>query len=149
MEPDAAYDARRDGRYVADVVAGWFTESADFGGGPLKSAGGKDIAIARLDANGQHLWSKRFGDWQNQYATAVATMPGTNRIVSRPPAAAASTLGAGRSWARGRRTSGSRCSSLDLPRRTLDVTHGARVEAELHAVARREPQAPTTRCPAP
>ena len=34
----------------------------DFGGGPLTSAGDHDIFVARLDALGNHKWSKRFGD---------------------------------------------------------------------------------------
>jgi hypothetical protein len=63
------------------IVGGWFTESVDFGDGPLVSLGGKDIALAKYDATGAYLWAKRFGDSQNQYATAVGTMPGTNRIV--------------------------------------------------------------------
>jgi hypothetical protein len=63
------------------VVAGWFTETTDFGGGPLTAAGGKDIAIAKYDSAGNYLWSTSFGDSQNQAATAVATMPGTNRVV--------------------------------------------------------------------
>jgi hypothetical protein len=63
------------------IVSGWFTETADFGGGPLLSAGGKDIALAKYDAMGGLLWAKSFGDSANQYATAIATAPGTNRIV--------------------------------------------------------------------
>jgi hypothetical protein len=38
-----------------------FSGTIDFGGGPLTSAGTSDLAIAKLDASGAHLWSKRFG----------------------------------------------------------------------------------------
>ena len=43
-------------------VAGAFASAAvDFGGGPLQNAGGWDIFLLKLDPNGDHLWSKRFG----------------------------------------------------------------------------------------
>jgi hypothetical protein len=38
-----------------------FNGTVDFGGGPLTSAGTSDLAIAKLDASGAHLWSKSFG----------------------------------------------------------------------------------------
>ncbi len=64
------------------VIAGAFTESVDLGGGVLIAAGGsKDILLAKLDPNGAHLWSQGFGDAASQFATAVAVMPGSNRIV--------------------------------------------------------------------
>jgi hypothetical protein len=43
------------------VLVGYFQGVVDFGGGPLVSAGASDIVIAKLDGNGKHLWSKRFG----------------------------------------------------------------------------------------
>lgn len=43
-------------------VGGNFNGTIDFGGGPLTSAGGYDIFVAKLDANGNHVWSKAFGD---------------------------------------------------------------------------------------
>ncbi len=39
-------------------VTGTFQGTVDFGGGGLTSAGGNDICIARLDAAGNHVWSK-------------------------------------------------------------------------------------------
>lgn len=58
------------------VVAARGTSTIDFGGGPLQSAGGTDLFLARLAPDGEHLWSKRFGDAANQfddgYALAVA-----------------------------------------------------------------------------
>ena len=44
------------------VVAVHYLGTVDFGGGPLTSAGGRDIAIAKFDDNGSHIWSERFGD---------------------------------------------------------------------------------------
>ena len=44
------------------LVTGWFNGSIDFGGGPLVSAGGTDIFLAKFDKTGAHLWSQRFGD---------------------------------------------------------------------------------------
>jgi hypothetical protein len=49
-------------------VAGWFQSTIDFGGGPL-STGASGPAynlynafVVKLDANGNHVWSKAFGD---------------------------------------------------------------------------------------
>jgi hypothetical protein len=53
-------------------VVGAFTGTLDLGGGPLVSAGGTDIFIARLDASGHHVWSRRFGDAADQSALGVA-----------------------------------------------------------------------------
>jgi len=44
------------------AIVGTFEETVDFGGAPLTTAGGGDIFVVKLDANGNHLWSKRFGD---------------------------------------------------------------------------------------
>lgn len=43
------------------VLAGSFQGTVDFGGGPLVgSAGSLNLWIARLDAAGQHVWSRRY-----------------------------------------------------------------------------------------
>lgn len=46
------------------VVSGDFRASADFGGGPLVNANpmSSDAFLLKLDPQGNHLWSKRFGD---------------------------------------------------------------------------------------
>lgn len=54
--------------FVAGVISG----SADFGGGTMLDAGNGDAFVAKLDASGNHLWSKRFGDVNSQSANAVA-----------------------------------------------------------------------------
>lgn len=46
----------------AVLLAGGFFGTIDFGGGPLVSAGDEDLYVVKLDANGDHVWSKRFGD---------------------------------------------------------------------------------------
>ncbi len=54
------------------IAAGDFTGSVDFGGGPLATAGFVDVAVVRMDSAGNHLWSKRFGDANEQRVTALA-----------------------------------------------------------------------------
>ena len=55
------------------IVAGYFTDTADFGSGPLSSAGGYDIFIARYSAgNGACQWARRFGSTGNEYVQGVA-----------------------------------------------------------------------------
>ncbi len=55
------------------VLAGSLVGAADFGGGPLASAGGSDVFVAKLDSKGDHLWSKRFGDAADQEVTGVTS----------------------------------------------------------------------------
>jgi hypothetical protein len=58
--------------FGAVLVAGDFTGSVDFGGGALASAGMTDGFIAKLDAFGAHVWSKKVGDAQAQSLAAVS-----------------------------------------------------------------------------
>jgi hypothetical protein len=58
------------------LVTGSFSESIDFGAGPLVSAGGDDIFVAKLDNAGQALWSRGFGDsntYQAGFRVAAAS----------------------------------------------------------------------------
>lgn len=58
------------------LVAGSFSGSVDLGGGPLVSAGGEDIFLARLDAaSGALLWAKRFGGPGDDIPRALAGGP--------------------------------------------------------------------------
>jgi hypothetical protein len=43
------------------LIAGDFTQAIDLGGGALASAGSNDLFVAKLDAEGNHLSSNRFG----------------------------------------------------------------------------------------
>jgi hypothetical protein len=54
------------------IVAGTFAGAVDFGGGALTSAGHDDIFVAKFRSNGDHLWSKRFGDGFDQRCNSVA-----------------------------------------------------------------------------
>jgi hypothetical protein len=54
------------------IVTGDFVGSADFGGGPLVSAGWRDIFVVKYDANGAHQWSQRFGSGSADTGLAVA-----------------------------------------------------------------------------
>lgn len=52
-------------------VAGYFTDTADFGGVNLVSAGGEDIFVARYNPLGTLLWVQQFGGPGNDRATAL------------------------------------------------------------------------------
>ncbi len=73
---DKAFGVDVDG--LGNVVAtGMFTNSVDFGGGPLTNAGGVgsgDIFLVRISSAGVHLWSKGFGSSLvvNQFGYGVA-----------------------------------------------------------------------------
>lgn len=43
-------------------AAGNFEQTIDLGGAPLVAAGAADLFVVKFAANGQHLWSKRFGN---------------------------------------------------------------------------------------
>lgn len=56
------------------VVAGPFVTGAGlaFGGGVLTGAGGMDVFVAKLGADGEHVWSDAFGDAAEQRASDLA-----------------------------------------------------------------------------
>jgi len=62
------------------VFTGRLFGAADFGGGPLTSAGQEDIFVAEFDASGNHIWSKLFGDTNIQEGNSVAT-DGSNNVI--------------------------------------------------------------------
>jgi hypothetical protein len=65
------------------IVGQLFAGAVDFGGGPLVTAGqSDDIFVAKFDASGQHLWSKRFGDTELQGAQSVAVDSAGNVLVT-------------------------------------------------------------------
>ncbi len=65
--------ARADGDVV---VTGFFGSTVDFGGGPLVSAGDKDIFVARLaGADGATRWARSFGGAGEDLGLAVALDP--------------------------------------------------------------------------
>lgn len=58
------------------VLHGHFLGAVDFGGGPLTNAGGEttggNVFVAKLDTNGNHVWSRGFGDAFPAYAYSIA-----------------------------------------------------------------------------
>jgi hypothetical protein len=66
----------------AVVLASSSRGTVDFGGGPLASAGGFDIMVAKFDASGNHQWSKRFGDSSDQFIHGLAVDSSGNTVVA-------------------------------------------------------------------
>jgi hypothetical protein len=64
------------------VITGGFAGNVDFGGGSLTSAGGGDIFVAILDSNGNHRWSRRFGDVDDQSGSLVAAYGSSNIVIT-------------------------------------------------------------------
>jgi uncharacterized protein (AIM24 family) len=64
-------------------ITGTFEGELDFGGGPLTSLGSQDdVYVAKLDLNGNHVWSQRFGDdGMPQRAVGVAADGSGNVII--------------------------------------------------------------------
>lgn len=62
------------------ALAGDFYGTVDFGGGELVSAGRSDAYLAKFDASGAHLWSRRFGDTDYDHGYGVAVDPGGQRL---------------------------------------------------------------------
>jgi hypothetical protein len=54
------------------LVTGYFNGTANFGGSPLVSAGGKDVFVAKYTAAGAHLWSRRLGGTENDQVNGIA-----------------------------------------------------------------------------
>ena len=57
---DAGVDVKMDAAGNL-VVTGQFSQTVDFGGGPLTSAGSLDVVLAKYGPTGTHIWSERFG----------------------------------------------------------------------------------------
>jgi hypothetical protein len=64
------------------LLTGHFAGSVDFGGGPLASAGSSDVFVAKLGPDGEHLWSKRFGDASAQTAQSIAADSEGNLVIT-------------------------------------------------------------------
>ncbi|APR83385.1 Tryptophan synthase alpha chain [Minicystis rosea] len=54
-------------------MAGFETGAADLGNGPLADSGLEDGVLARFDASGNALWSKRFGTGAHDFLTGLAS----------------------------------------------------------------------------
>jgi hypothetical protein len=64
------------------VVAGSLTGPLDIGADSLVSAGGTDLFVAKLDANCQPIWAKRFGTSGTQAGGLVTLDPAGNIYVA-------------------------------------------------------------------
>jgi hypothetical protein len=64
------------------VLTGFFAGTVDFGGGPLTATGVDDVFLARFDAQGNHVWSRRAGGAGTCIANAVVLDPSDNVIVT-------------------------------------------------------------------
>jgi Domain of unknown function (DUF4062) len=76
--PDSL-DFASDGRIL---FTGHFQNVVDFGLGPLKSAGGYDIAVAMFTPDGTPRWSKQFGDPRHQFIVRGAHVPGKSFVLA-------------------------------------------------------------------
>jgi hypothetical protein len=54
-------------------IQGHFADVSDWGGKPLKAGGGSDndVVLAKYDTNGDHVWSKNFGNEFNDVAGGI------------------------------------------------------------------------------
>lgn len=64
------------------LVTGYFVNICDFGGGPLTAEGNGDAFVVKLAPSGDHVWSKRFGDFEDQSGYGVAGSTSGNVAMS-------------------------------------------------------------------
>ena len=63
------------------LVAGEFQTGINLGGAALVGAGGYDVFVAKLDPQGNHVWSKGFGAAADQGVSGIAAAGATNDVV--------------------------------------------------------------------
>ena len=61
------------------VAFGDFGGQLNFGGGALNAVGSNDLFLVKLDTNGNHVWSHRYGESGDCYSKSMAVDP-TGRI---------------------------------------------------------------------
>ncbi len=64
------------------VIAGQFRGTANFGTGPVTSAGDTDAYVGRYSSSGSNVWFKRLGDLRGQSANGVAVDAAGNAFVT-------------------------------------------------------------------
>ena len=64
--------------YFSAMVEG----AADFGGGLIQSEGNDDVVAVKLSPDGEHLWSRRFGNFADQDATALSVLPSGSAAIA-------------------------------------------------------------------
>jgi hypothetical protein len=76
-------------------LTGYFSSSSiDFGGGPLSTAGGYDIFIAKFSTGGNHVWSKNIGGTDYERGLAISTDASGNSYFTGYYQSASVTFGA-------------------------------------------------------
>lgn len=67
----------------ASAITGYFNAGINFGGNQLSAtAGSSDVFVAVFDAEGQHTWSRRFGDESTQLGLGAAFTAGGDVVVA-------------------------------------------------------------------
>ncbi|MBD3337141.1 MAG: hypothetical protein GF355_16640, partial [Candidatus Eisenbacteria bacterium] len=70
---DLSYDVAIDGGGYHVYLTGTFANTIDFGDGPLGSAGGLDLYLAKFKTtSGSHVWSRAFGGPGNDAGRGIA-----------------------------------------------------------------------------
>ncbi|WP_437613083.1 hypothetical protein WMF20_11085 [Sorangium sp. So ce834] len=64
------------------LIAGTFSNSINFGGPTLTSAGWTDVFLAKFDSSGNHVWSQSFGNGNYDNVSSVATDSSGNVIIT-------------------------------------------------------------------
>jgi hypothetical protein len=63
------------------AITGSFEGAVNLGGGTLASAGDSDVFVAKLNSDGEHVWSKRFGDSNQQTVAGIGVMGSGGPII--------------------------------------------------------------------
>ncbi|MEP7119311.1 MAG: hypothetical protein ABJE95_00135 [Byssovorax sp.] len=63
-------------------ITGQIVGGVNFGGGVVSAGAGNNLFVTKLDATGNHLWSKAFGDDANQAGYSVAATPEGDVVVA-------------------------------------------------------------------
>ena len=58
-----------------------FSREVNFGTGPLKSVGNRDVALVKLDATGKTLWARAFGGHLDELPMAVSVNPSGSPVI--------------------------------------------------------------------
>jgi hypothetical protein len=77
------------------ALTGYSTAAADFGGGVLGGAGGKDIIVVQYSSTGAHVWSRRVGGSADEVAWGVSVDGGSNVVVTGNFVSSSINFGAG------------------------------------------------------
>lgn len=64
------------------LIAGGFRGTVSFGGGSLTSADNDNVYVVKLNASGNHVWSRHYGDSGDQIATAIAVDFAGNHVIA-------------------------------------------------------------------